>query len=143
GIHYPQVQMQSGVTGMNTVRIYNPVKQGHDQDPDGAFTRQWVPELADVPDRYLQAPWTWDGAGAVLGRRYPEPLVDPVAAAKAAREAVFQVRRGAGFREEAARVVKKHASRKDRGAGRHFVNDRAPRRRPAKPRDPAQSELDL
>ena len=39
GIHWPQVQMQSGTTGMNTVRIYNPVKQGRDQDPAGVFTR--------------------------------------------------------------------------------------------------------
>src|SRR6056297_3118924 len=140
GIHWPQVQMQSGTTGMNTVRIYNPVKQGRDQDPTGAFTRAWVPELAPVPDAHLQEPWRWDEAG-FLGAAYPAPVVDVAAAAKAAREAVWGVRRGAEFREEAARVVKKHASRKE-PQGR-FVNDRA-RRKPRKRKaDDGQMSLDL
>ena len=138
GIHWSQMQMQAGVTGMNTVRIYNPIKQGHDQDPDGVFTRRWVPELAGVPDAHLQTPWTWEGAGGVLGRAYPEPIVDVAEAARVARERVWAVRRGPAFREEAARVIKKHASRKDR-AGR-FVNDRV---RQAKKRDTRQIELDL
>jgi deoxyribodipyrimidine photo-lyase len=79
GIHWPQVQMQSGTTGMNTVRIYNPVKQGRDQDPSGAFTRAWVPEVRDVPDRFLQEPWTLGGRGAAplsgarRGRRSRRP----------------------------------------------------------------------
>lgn len=125
GIHWPQVQMQSGTTGMNTVRIYNPVKQGYDNDPTGAFTRRWLPELADVPDRFLQEPWRWEGAGTVLDRTYPAPIVDPKAAAAAAREKVWAVRRGDAFHAEAARVVDRHASRKD-PKGR-FVSDRAPR----------------
>ncbi|MCF6445254.1 FAD-binding domain-containing protein [Nereida sp. MMG025] len=113
GIHWSQVQMQSGTTGMNTIRIYNPVKQGQDQDPDGIFTRRWCPELADVPDRFLQEPWAWEGAARL---RYPAPIVDVKAAAKAAREAVWAVRRGDAFWNEAQQVVKKHASRKkDRG----------------------------
>ena len=73
GIHWPQVQMQSGTTGINTIRIYNPVKQGADQDPTGGFTRAWLPELAAVPDALLQQPWLWPGAA---GLRYPAPLVD-------------------------------------------------------------------
>lgn len=135
GIHWPQVQMQSGTTGMNTVRIYNPVKQGHDQDPTGAFTREWVPELRDVPDPYLQEPWRWDGAAALLGHTYPAPIVDVAAAAKAARQAVWGVRRGSAFRAEADRVVERHASRKDR-TGR-FVNDRE------KMKDPGPEQLGL
>ncbi|MEO0691262.1 MAG: FAD-binding domain-containing protein [Pseudomonadota bacterium] len=129
GIHWPQVQMQSGTTGMNTVRIYNPVKQGKDQDPSGAFTRRWCPELADVPDAHLQSPWTWEGAGALLGRHYPMPVVDVAEAARAARQKVWAVRKGSAFRSEAARVVEKHASRKDPQG--HFVNDRDPRPRKA------------
>ncbi|MGC9417540.1 MAG: FAD-binding domain-containing protein [Rhodovulum sp.] len=138
GIHWPQLQMQSGTTGMNTIRIYNPVKQGHDQDPAGAFTRAWVPELASVPDAFLHEPWRWEGAGRLLGRDYPEPMVEMVAAARAAREAVWAVRRGDAFREEAARIVRRHASRKD-PAGR-FVSDHAPRRRGE---DTRQMSLDL
>ncbi len=69
GIHWSQVQMQSGTTGINTLRIYNPVKQGMDQDPTGVFTRRWVPELAAVPDALLQEPWTV-GRG---GRGWPIP----------------------------------------------------------------------
>jgi deoxyribodipyrimidine photo-lyase len=132
GIHWPQVQMQSGTTGMNTVRIYNPVKQGRDQDPTGAFTRAWVPELAPVPDRFLQEPWLWEGAGRL---RYPPPVVDVAAAARAAREAVWAVRRGGAFRAEAARIVARHASRKDP----RFVNDREPRPKG----DARQMSLDL
>ncbi|WP_420863034.1 FAD-binding domain-containing protein [Algirhabdus cladophorae] len=131
GIHWSQVQMQSGTTGMNTVRVYNPVKQGHDQDPTGVFTRRWVPELAAVPDQYLQEPWLWDGAGSLLGRHYPEPIVDVKAAAAEARAQVWGVRRGPEFRAKAKDIIEKHASRKDPQG--HFVNDRAPRRKAAKP----------
>ncbi len=138
GIHWSQVQMQSGTTGMNTVRIYNPVKQGHDQDPTGVFTRRWVPELAEVPDEFLQEPWRWDGASRMLGRTYPEPLVDVKAAAKEASSRVWGVRRGAAFRDEAARIVEKHASRKEPGVPMRFRRDRNTEVAP-----PRQMKLDL
>ncbi|MEO1705682.1 MAG: FAD-binding domain-containing protein, partial [Pseudomonadota bacterium] len=79
GIHWSQAQMQSGTTGMNSVRIYNPVKQGKDQDPDGIFTRRWVPEIAHLDNKHLQEPWRAGGAPG-----YPAPIVDVVEAARAA-----------------------------------------------------------
>ena len=121
GIHWPQVQMQSGTTGMNTVRIYNPGEAGPGSGSGRACLRgAWVPELAEVPDRFLQEPWLWEGAGRL---RYPPPVVDVAAAARAARDAVWGVRRGAAFRAEAGRIVERHASRKDA----RFVNDREKR----------------
>lgn len=111
GIHWPQVQMQSGTTGTNIPRIYNPVKQGHDQDPTGAFTRRWVPELSTVPDAYLQSPWRWTGAGRVLGRRYPEPIVDVTTAQRDAREAVWGLRRKPAARAERVEIIERHAPR--------------------------------
>ena len=66
GIHWSQVQMQSGITGMNSIRIYNPMKQAVEHDPNGAFVRRWCPELRDVPDvfartlemgRWEKPPW--------------------------------------------------------------------------------------
>ena len=140
GIHWSQMQMQSGTTGINTPRIYNPIKQGTDQDPTGAFTRMWLPELADVPDRHLQMPWMWNGAGGLLGRTYPAPSVDVTEAARAARERIFGMRRNAD-RTETRRVIQKHASRKD-SAG-HFVNDRASRKPRRTKADDAQLKLDL
>jgi len=136
GIHWSQAQMQSGTTGINTLRIYNPVKQGKDQDPTGAFTRRWCPELAALPDTLLQEPWRAE----TLPAHYPPPIVDVTAAARAARDAVWAVRREAGFVQEARRVVKKHASRKD--PQRHFVNDREPRQKRAR-NDDRQLSLDL
>ncbi|SLN19554.1 FAD-binding domain-containing protein [Pseudooctadecabacter jejudonensis] len=142
GIHWSQAQMQSGTTGMNTVRIYNPVKQGKDQDPTGVFTRRWLPELATVPDAYVQEPWLWDGAPTLA---YPPPLIDVMEAAREARARIWAVRTGEDFRGEAADIIRKHASRKD-GKGR-FVNDRTPRKRKprkgvAKP-DTTQLSFDL
>ncbi len=134
GIHWPQVQMQSGTTGINIPRIYNPVKQGHDQDPTGAFTRAWVPELVPVPDAFLHDPWKWPEARSLLGLRYPEPIIDVASAAREARDAIWSARKAPGFADTAAGIVHRHASRADA----RFVNDRTPRRRPT-----AQLTLDL
>ncbi len=111
GIHWPQVQMQSGQTGINTPRIYNPIKQGLDHDPDGVFTRRWVPELADVPLTVLHTPWL-AGRGDVNG--YPAPIVDPAAAARAAKMRLSALRQTAGYRDAARDVYRKHGSRKRR-----------------------------
>ncbi len=112
GIHWSQVQMQSGTTGINTIRIYNPVKQGHDQDPTGVFTRTWLPELSAIPDRYLQEPWKAENARDVLGNAYPHPIINHLAAARAAREQIWAVRRGEAFRAEASAIQLRHGSRK-------------------------------
>jgi deoxyribodipyrimidine photo-lyase len=113
GIHWPQCQMQAGETGINTVRIYSPVKQGYDQDPDGGFIRRWVPELAGVPDGYLHEPWRMSPEERVaLCPDYPERIVDHAAAAKSAKDAIYALRRLPGARAEAKRVVTKHGSRK-------------------------------
>ena len=57
GIHYSQIQMQSAVTGINTVRIYNPVKNSIDLDPKGDFIKKWVSELESIPSEYIHEPW--------------------------------------------------------------------------------------
>ncbi|MGV6839413.1 MAG: FAD-binding domain-containing protein [Planktomarina sp.] len=109
GIHWSQVQMQSGTTGMNTIRIYNPIKQGFDQDPDGSFIRTWVPELQHLGAAYIHEPWK---AGDT--RNYPAPIIDVQTAGRAARDKVWAVRKGDGFRAQKAKIVDKHASRKGR-----------------------------
>lgn len=112
GIHWPQVQMQSGTTGINTVRIYNPVKQGYDQDPDGSFVRRWVPELASLPGALVHEPWRHPDGGSIVGRSYPEPIVCHTEAARAARQKIHAIRATDSFRSTAARIQTRHGSRK-------------------------------
>ena len=118
GIHWSQVQMQSGTTGINTVRIYNPVKQGYDQDPKGVFIRRWLPELAGIADAHIHEPWTASNAQQIIGTIYPERIFDHLAAAKTARERVWSIRRSEGFRAQAQAITAKHASRKNRQVSR-------------------------
>lgn len=117
GIHWPQVQMQSGTTGINALRIYNPIKQAHDQDPSGAFVRHWLPALRQVPDSWIFEPWHMPAAlqlraGCVIGRDYPAPLLDVETATREARARILAVRRQLEARQQAREVVHKHASRK-------------------------------
>lgn len=117
GIHWSQVQMQSGTTGINALRIYNPVKQSIDQDPDGIFIRQWVPELRATPTPLIHEPWLMSAAeqasvGCTIGKDYPARIVDHVAAGREARQRFQVVRRQDAFRVEADRIQARHGSRK-------------------------------
>ncbi len=105
GIHWSQMQMQSGTTGINALRIYSPAKQQRDHDPRGEFIHRWVPEY---------------GTSA-----YPAPIVEEHDALERARERMFSVRNTAAAREEAARVQHRHGSR------RSGLPDTQRRRKPA------------
>ncbi|MEN1681949.1 MAG: deoxyribodipyrimidine photo-lyase [Planctomycetota bacterium] len=117
GIHYSQFQMQAGTTGINSVRIYSPLKQVADQDPHGVFIRKFLPELADVPDEHLAEPHKLppvlqQDAGCVIGRDYPAPLVPHGSAYNEARRRMDLWRKRLGVRREARRVMQKHGSRR-------------------------------
>ena len=119
GIHYSQFQMQSGTTGINTIRIYSPEKQSNDQDPDGVFIRRWVPELESLGAEHIHAPWKLSGTdqkryGVVLDNHYPAPIVDHQEAAKEARTRIGLIKKSNSAKEEKKTILKKHGSRKGR-----------------------------
>ena len=116
GIHYSQLQMQSGVTGINTTRIYNPIKQSQDQDPKGQFIRQWVPELRNVSDMWIHEPWKMSSAlqqraSCLIGEDYPAPIVEHSSAIKAARLGLSAALTQADYRQEANQIFDKLGSR--------------------------------
>lgn len=108
GIHYSQFQMQSGVTGINAVRIYNPYKQSMDQDPEGKFIRRYVPELKDVSNEWIHHPQL----NPQLKLAYPDPIVEHEIAIKHAKEQISQQWHKTGFKQKAKEINQKLGSRK-------------------------------
>jgi len=117
-INYGQWQMQSGLVGVHANRIYDPIKQWEDNDPDGVFIREYVPELQELPDAVIGAPWRLDEErqaeyGVQIGEEYPERIVSYEREARKARE--FFSRKAAAAREAFADdAVWERASLSDR-----------------------------
>jgi deoxyribodipyrimidine photo-lyase len=136
GIHWPQMQMQSGTTGINTTRVYNPVKQALDHDPQGHFVRQWLPALRRVPDSWLFEPWRMSAdvqarCGVRVGTDIAVPPVELMNALRESKTRMHALRRQPAVRAAKAAVVERHGSRRGMpGASRDARGEeRAPTRR--------------
>ena len=106
GIHISQVQMQSGVTGINLPRIYSIAKQSMDQDPDAVWTKNLLPQLKDFDPKLIH--------NAELNASYIPQIVDLKTSAKFARDQVWGIRKSIEFKNEARKVYLKHGSRRKR-----------------------------
>lgn len=119
GIHWSQMQMQSGTTGINTTRVYNPVKQAQDHDPHGRFVRHWIPALQRVPDTWLFQPWLMppdlqERMGLRPGVDLVEPLVDLETATRRAKDRVHALRARGEVQAGQADIVRRHGSKQRR-----------------------------
>ena len=117
GIHYPQFQMQAGTTGINTIRLYNPVKNSQDHDSEGEFIKKWIPELLDLPKELLHEPWKMTPMGqsfygVQLGLDYPLPIVDLKESAKKARDKIWKHKKHPAVQKEKARILNTHVNKK-------------------------------
>ena len=117
GIHWSQLQMQSGTTGINTTRVYNPIKQAQDHDPQGKFVRQWLPAMRQVPDTWLFQPWLMPSSlqaqtGVMMRSSLSLPVVDLAQATRIAKARLHERRQMTEVKNGKQAVIDKHASRK-------------------------------
>ncbi len=119
GIHFPQFQMQAGTTGINTVRIYNPVKQSLEKDKKAFFIKRWVPELRNLPESFIHCPWEMTEMEQTMynfeyGVDYPMRVIDHEKAAKFAKDKIWSIKNAPATKNLSRSILNKHTNPRNR-----------------------------
>ena len=115
GIHWNQCQMQAGTTSININRIYNPIKQGKDHDPDGTFIKKWVPEIKNYPENFIHEPWLMEkfNPRAYSNYEYIKPIIDLSRTTRNARNKIKEITQKDGYWDISKEIYLKHGSRRN------------------------------
>lgn len=113
GIHFPQLQMQAGETGINMLRIYNPIKNSYEHDPEGEFIKRWVPELRHLPTAFVHEPYKMTYLDQKFNQfeidiNYPKPIVNMERTRKFASDFLWKMKKDPLVKEESARILRLH-----------------------------------
>ena len=117
GIHFAQLQMQAGVVGINTIRVYSPQKQIIDQDPECIFIKKWIPELRGFTAEQILNYESYILVG------YPHPIVNFKEESKKMKDQVFAIRKSNDGIWQSKKVLKKHGSPKKRSPAKKNKDD--------------------
>ena len=106
--------MQSGTTSINTNRIYNPIKQGKDHDPEGKFIKKWIPELKEISPNFIHEPWLLSRFNEVEYEQinYIKPIIDIPNSTNTARKKIQEITKKDGYWDISKEIYLKHGSRK-------------------------------
>ena len=115
GIHYPQFQMQAGTTGVNLIRIYNPIKNSIEHDPNGIFIKKWIPELNSIPTEFIHEPWKISEMESKFynfspGVDYPRPIVDLKKSSMLAKEKIWKHLKDPKVISEKKKIIRRHVN---------------------------------
>lgn len=113
GIHFPQLQMQAGETGINNLRIYNPIKNGIEHDEEAIFIKKWIPELNKLSTPFAHQPFLMTALeqqmyNFKLGVDYPNPIVDIKSTRKFASNLLWGFKKDPHVLKESKRILSKH-----------------------------------
>jgi deoxyribodipyrimidine photo-lyase len=111
GIHFTQFQMQAGVTGINSIRVYNPIKQSIEKDSEGIFIKKWLPELANINNAFMHEPWKLtpiDWADNPIDEMYRQPVISPKLARSNVVKQLWNLRKNDLVIQESKRLLNIH-----------------------------------
>ena len=115
GIHFTQFQMQAGVTGINSIRVYNPIKQSIEKDPKANFIKRWIPELSKINSDYIHRPWELTEIDLIdnpIPETYKSPIVPTSLSRTNTIKNLWKLRTDKLVKKESKRLLNIHVRKK-------------------------------